>query len=335
MTPQCISSEHPNMTSIHVNDAVINIQLQYDLNTPMEPDLWDGSFHPISLHGSIEHIVLDSKNIKDSLNFMAKYIANKQVDLAKSNDLKDLKGIGEVIWNLISLVYQSKWDSLIADKNTISLRKKNLDKLTPRIILLSNHNNKTVDKPILASNEKILPLILAKSQKKVNQISKYLKNIKPVNRSNPLNKSYIQASKQSYAQVSKQMNNTTKVIKIKDTFSALNSQKINQIHRIVNSSSKPKPYIQMTTKGPLRKQVIILMSNNNINKFMKDSSLHIININQSLRNAKSEVLVDFIHSDISSVIIITNKVTVQSDLYIIKNYIKKVEDIDIINVDIL
>jgi len=90
----------------------------------------------------------------------------------------------------------------------------------------------------------------------------------------------------------------------------------------------------MTTKGPLRKQVIIPMSNNNINKFMKDSSLHIANINQSLRNAKSEVLVDFIHSDIFSVMIITNKVTVQSDLYIIKNYIKKVEDIDTINVDI-
>jgi len=76
------------------------------------------------------------------------------------------------------------------------------------------------------------------------------------------------------------------------------------------------------------------MSNNNINKFMKDSLFHVANINQSLRNAKSEVLVNFIHSDISSVMIVTNKVTVQSDLYIIKNYVKKVEDIDIVNVNI-
>ena len=76
------------------------------------------------------------------------------------------------------------------------------------------------------------------------------------------------------------------------------------------------------------------MSNNNINKFMKDSLLHVANINQSLRNAKSEVLVNFIHSDISSVMIVTNKVAVQSDLYIIKNYVKKVEDIDIVNVNI-
>ena len=43
----------------------------------MEHNLWDGSFHPISLHNSIKHIAMDSKNIKNLLNFMAKYIANK------------------------------------------------------------------------------------------------------------------------------------------------------------------------------------------------------------------------------------------------------------------
>ena len=76
------------------------------------------------------------------------------------------------------------------------------------------------------------------------------------------------------------------------------------------------------------------MSNDNINKFMKDSSLHVANINQSLRNAKSEVLVNFIHLDIFSVTIVTNKIAVQSDLYIIENYIKKVEDIDTVNINV-
>jgi len=135
-------------------------------------------------------------------------------------------------------------------------------------------------------------------------------------------------------QAFKQTNNTTKVIKIKNTFPILNTQKINQIHRIINSSSKPKPHIQMTTKGSSRKQVIIPMSNDNINKFIKDSLLHVANINQSLKNAKSKVLVDFIHLDISSITIVTNKVTVQSDLYIIENYVKKVEDINTVNVNI-
>jgi len=90
----------------------------------------------------------------------------------------------------------------------------------------------------------------------------------------------------------------------------------------------------MTTKGPSRKQIIIPMSSDNMNKFMKNSSLHIANINQSLRNSKSEVLVDFIHSDLTSVTVVTNKVTVQSNLYIITNYIKKIDDIDSINVGV-
>ena len=76
---QYVPHEHPNTTLAHSDDAVINISLLYDSNALTEPDLWDGSFHPISLHGSIEHLASDAKNIKDSLNFMAKYISNKQV----------------------------------------------------------------------------------------------------------------------------------------------------------------------------------------------------------------------------------------------------------------
>ena len=45
----------------------------------------------------MEYLVLDSKNIKDSLNFIAKYISNKQVDLSKSNNLEDFHNIGKVV----------------------------------------------------------------------------------------------------------------------------------------------------------------------------------------------------------------------------------------------
>jgi len=63
-------------TPSHVSheDDVINIQLPYNPQAPTEPKLWSGSFHPISLHSSIEHFASDSKNIKVSLNFLAKYI---------------------------------------------------------------------------------------------------------------------------------------------------------------------------------------------------------------------------------------------------------------------
>ena len=89
----------------------------------------------------------------------------------------------------------------------------------------------------------------------------------------------------------------------------------------------------MTTKSSFQKQVIIPMSGDNIKKFMKNSSLHIANINRLLRNIKMEILVDFIRVDTNNIIIVTNKIIVQSDLYVIENYIKKVEDIDSLNID--
>ena len=151
------------MSPAHVDDTVINISLLYDHNTLMEPNLWNGSFHSISLHRFMEHLTSDTKNIRDSLNFMAKYILNKQVNPARSNDLDDFKGIGEVVWNLVSLVYQSKWDSLITDKNNKSLREKTAAKLTPRIIPTPTHNNKALDISIPASIKKMPPSIPAKS----------------------------------------------------------------------------------------------------------------------------------------------------------------------------
>jgi len=89
----------------------------------------------------------------------------------------------------------------------------------------------------------------------------------------------------------------------------------------------------MTTKGPSRKQVIIPMSRENINSFMKSSSLHVANLNRLLRNAKSEVLTDYIHADSIGITIITNKVSQQLDMTIINNYVKSLNDINSLQVD--
>ena len=76
------------------------------------------------------------------------------------------------------------------------------------------------------------------------------------------------------------------------------------------------------------------MSSENTTKFMKNSSLHIANINRSLRNVKLEVLVDFIWSDQMGIMVVTSKVAAQSYLLIIKNYVKNVHDIDSLNVEV-
>ena len=150
----------------------------------MEPDLWSGNFHPISLHGSIEQIASDTKNIKDLLNFIARYISNKKINPKTANDFKDFEGIGDAVWNFISSVYQSSWDSLYTDNETITLREKISTKFTLKITPSSNmKTNKMVPKLVHAFINKVPPppLLPAKMAKEVNTISKYFQNNKPLN----------------------------------------------------------------------------------------------------------------------------------------------------------
>ena len=298
----------------------------------MEPDLWSGNFYPISLHGSIKQIASDMKNIKDSLNFMARYISNKKVNPKTANDFKDLDGIGDAVWNFISLVYQSSWDSLYTDNKSKTLREKISAKFTPRIAPSPNTKlNKTAPKLVSASIVKFSPPppLPVKTAKEVNTILKYFQNKNPLNdksKDGPkLNKSYAQASKPAVS--------TAEVLKIKKTFPALSAEKIDQINNIVNGSSKPKPRIQTTTKGPSRKQVIIPMSKENINSFIKNSSLHITSMNRQFWNAKSEILVDYIRAELLSITVVTNKVAQSSDLMLIDQYIKNSNDVNTLQVE--
>ena len=264
---------------------------------------------------------------------MARYILNKKVNSNKANNLPDLDGIGDSIWNFISAIYQANWDSLYTDNKTKSLREKIVSKFSPRIIPTATKNSKEQPKSVPITIDKFPPLppLLVKSKKEVNIISKYFQSKKPsaknknqVGNNNPV---------RSYAQATKTSANTSEVLKIKETFLALNAKKIDQVNSIVKGNPKPKPRIQMMTKGPSRKQVIIPMSKENNSAFMKNSSLHVANINRQLRNVKSEVLVDYIRSDPLGITIITSKVSQQSDLLIIDQYVKNSNNINALQVE--
>ena len=89
----------------------------------------------------------------------------------------------------------------------------------------------------------------------------------------------------------------------------------------------------MMTKGPSRKQMIITMSGENINSFIKSLFLHVANLNRLLHNIKSEVLTDYIQADPIGITIVTNKVSQQSDMAVINNYVKSLNDINSLQVD--
>ena len=64
------------------------------------------------------------------------------------------------------------------------------------------------------------------------------------------------------------------------------------------------------------------MSGNKKKNFMDKSNAHVSNINRVLKNIKSDILVDFIHTDTADIIVVTNKVVSSLNLQTIKHYVK-------------
>ena len=137
--------------------------------------------------------------------------------------------ISEAAWELISSIYNSGWDLLIADDHKTSFRQKVVSKFIFKVNLEKNDKKekKVADKPTRI--ERITSPILAKSLKEVKEISKYFKPTKPVTNNKAKNFLYIQASKN--------IGNTEKILKIKEAFPSLKAKNINNIQKNINENN--------------------------------------------------------------------------------------------------
>jgi len=93
------------------------------------------------------------------------------------------------------------------------------------------------------------------------------------------------------------------------------------------SEEKKKPSINMTIRGPLRKQVIVPMVKSNAKLIVQSAHQHIANINNCLRNIKSDIIVDFLRVSNDKVNITMSKLASPSDLTTIEKYIKNINNI--------
>ena len=93
--------------------------------------------------------------------------------------------MGKSLWEFISAIYNSHWDNLFVDDNQTMFRSKVKSKFNPQVNKpkISVKGKETV-KPTFVST--LLSLILAKSQKEVNEIPKFFKKTN----SSTLTKSY-------------------------------------------------------------------------------------------------------------------------------------------------
>ena len=126
----------------------------------------------------MEHLASDVKNIKDSLIRIHKYILDKAIDSSKTNSVKNLEGVGKAAWKFILSFYKACWDNLIVDNSKILFRNKVKSKLSPQIVKTPvNIKGKEFVKPTYVSP--LLPPILVKLPKKINEVSKYFKKNPP------------------------------------------------------------------------------------------------------------------------------------------------------------
>ena len=88
---------------------------------------------------------------------MWKYISGKSIDGDKANEIEDLKSMGKAMWEFISTIYESYWDSLFVDDNKTIFRNKVRSKFIPQVIKSQVPNKgKEVVKPTFVSS--LLPL---------------------------------------------------------------------------------------------------------------------------------------------------------------------------------
>ena len=173
LSQQCVSNEdtHSNQNT---GSNMFNVHLNYDPNIALDSDSWDGNFHAVSLHSSMEHLASDALNIKESLSRMHKYILGKSIKNSGANDVEDFKGMGKAMWEFISTIYDSHWDSFVVDDNNMTFRNKVKFQFSSQVIKpKALSKDKETVKPAFVSS--LPPSILAKLQKEVNEISKYFK----------------------------------------------------------------------------------------------------------------------------------------------------------------
>ena len=144
-----------------------------------------------------------------------------------------------------------------------------------------------------------------------------------------MKKLYTQASKTN---LSSKVENT---LQVKEVFLSLSADEVKKILKVKNSSEgKMKPKLNMTTRGPSRKEVIIPMTKSNAELIMKSAHKHIANINEYLKNSNSDIIADFICLSNNGIIITMNHPANITELSRIENFLKKIDNIDPVSIEI-
>ena len=237
------------------------------------------------------------------------------------------------LWKLIETIYTLKWDLFVFDKEaSLTIQKSIKDKIVPiyrKIDAISSKSanskenptslNSTVSLPKSAvSPPPIMKLIVPISLN--NNVETVIKKVpKPSN----IKKLYVQTSKSNISC------NIEDVLRVKEAFPSLLANEVEKMWKVKNSGKgNRKPKINMPTRGPLRKKVIISIAKTNAELIINLAHIYISNVNKCLKFSKSDIITDFICVTNNGIIITMNKLANVLDLSTIKKYLKSIENVN-------
>jgi len=260
--------------------------------------------------------------------YISDFINNRELKNNREADIPFLSNFGQITFDFISSISKEGWDQLKIDRDNKIFHELIKNEFTTKVPISSKGKkaNKFLPVKLVEFLKLSLLQLFTRPLKKVLEKSKFYRKNAPSKY-----KKTMEITKLSYVQVSsKSINN---ILKIKKNFPELSNKKIKELNKLIFSKSKkPKPKINMTTKGSSYKQVIVSMSNNNAKRFITALSEHVANLNQILEGIKSDLIINFIYIDYHKLIIISNEVVSLSDISIINNYVKNCNNIDTNNI---
>ena len=287
---------------------------------------WDGAYQVVSIFKTKDIQIKDSEMIHKSIKRIETYIKHHPVD--KAPPKKDFILVVRNLWKLIDIIYTAKWDSLIFDKEKSLIirkcvreyiipyyRQKQLSTLTLNIEM----NTPTPLPSMGVAPSPTTNMLVAPPPPNKNVESTVKKASKP----SIIKKSYTQASKSNI------LYNIEDILQVKEVFTALSANKVGKILKAKNSrEDSKKPRINMMTREPSRKEVIIPMAKHNAELIINSAHTYISNINKCLKISKSDIVVDFIHIINNGIVITTNKPANDLNLSTIENYLKNIKNVN-------
>ena len=112
--------------------------IPYSANILADPSLWDGNFTATFLFGTNKFLHSNVHNMACSLQCMACFLKQRNLNGCNSNNIAQLRLFGESAWDFISTIFKSGWDQLYLSGAT-SIR----DNIKTHFGNLKNHDNNT------------------------------------------------------------------------------------------------------------------------------------------------------------------------------------------------